>query len=343
MKKFWTSKRFWFLILALIVIGLFIYLIYFSQEENPLEELLAGGVSPEEVKSDKSEPASQIQSPDSGIWQNEDFLIDVLDEDLETGLDSDSCQYKILSYETNGQEHSTGWMDRKCNSFNSVGVGEGKACRFQGEKACWVFVRSQDKAANWHLPGEEKGSVKYYHVDWSGPEVEQISIEGKEIQIEVKDNFKVTACNLYLEDENLGPMSFLVPGCQRECQASKTLDFEFKPGTHKILAVCQDAAGNYGWSEELTIKENLPPEISSCRVNPTQGNLESNFQFEIEVTDPDGDDLTYLWNFGDGQSSSEKSPTHRYSKTGTFEPEVEVIDSQGAKDNCSTAWVVVTE
>src|SRR3546814_17388256 len=34
--------------------------------------------------------------------------------------------------------------------------------------------------------------------------------------------------------------------------------------------------------------------------------------------DPDGDTLTYSWDFGDGAPSSAANPSHSYSATGTF-------------------------
>ena len=341
MKNFWKSKKFWLILFALIIIGFFVYIFWFSEEEIPLEEILTGGGYSEEIKSDKSEPASQIRSPDSGLWLSRGFEINVLDEDLESGLDKDSCQYKVLSYGLNGTEHSTGWQSRKCNSFTLIEVGQGKACSFEGQKACWVYVRSADKAGNWHLAAEEKGSIKYFNIDWTLPEVGRVSIENNRAQVSVLDNFKVAACNLYLDNKNLGLMSFLVPGCQKECQAYKDLEVEFESGESKIFAVCKDAAGNYGRGEELVIKENLAPEISFCRVIPAQGSTQTDFQFQVEASDPDQDLLFYLWDFGDGQSSQEKNPFHNYSEIGTFEPKVKVLDDQGGEDICSTAWVVV--
>ncbi len=342
MKKFWTSKKFWVIVLALIGIGLFIFFFYFPEKGIPIGEILPGFI-PEEYKSDKFEPASQIKKPDSGVWQSKDFSIDILDEDLESGLDNTSCQYKILSYEPDGKEHSSGWQKRKCNFLSWVGVGLEKWCRFEGEKACWVFVSSEDRAGNRHSPAEEKGSVKYYHIDWTAPQVGKVFLEDGEAKVSISDNLKIAGCNLYLDNENLGPMSFLIPGCQANCDAFKTFNLELEPGSHLLFAVCQDAAGNYGKGEEFLIKENIPPKISSCRITPTQGNIQTNFQFQVEASDPDGDSLNFLWDFGDGENSQEKNPLHKYSQVGTFEPKVKVFDGRGGEDDCSTAWAIVTE
>jgi len=339
MKKFWTSKKFWFFILALILIGLLIYFVFFSKKKISFPQKTEK--EEEELRKDKFEPASQIKSPVEGFWLKSDFSFEVLDEDLDSGLDLNSCQYKVLSYEPGGQEHSSGWQKRKCNSLSWVGVGLGKWCRFEGEKACWVFVSSKDKAGNQHQPSEEKGSIKYYHLDWTAPKVGKVSLENGEAILKVIDNFKVIGCNLYLDNKNLGSMSFLVPGCQKECTTFKALEIEFKPGESKVFGICQDAAGNYGRGEELLIKENLPPKISSCKVIPTYGNTKSNFQFFVEAKDPDEEEIFYQWDFGDGEISKEKNPIHSYKKSGQYKPGISVSDSQGAKDSCLTAWVTV--
>jgi len=341
-KKFFKKKWFWVLLLVIIGIGIFLYFRFQKAEIFP-EEFWPEEIIPEELRGDRFEPASQIKKPASGTWQNRDFFFETLDEDLESEINPGSCQYKVLSYEISGQEHASGWQQRRCNYLGWVGVGEGKWCRFEGKKACWVFISSRDRAENPHLPAIEKGSVKYYHIDWAGPEVEKVSITEGKAKVRVTDNFKITGCNLYLDGENLGGMLFLVPGCEKECSAFKEIDLKLKPGEHRLWAVCEDAAGNYGRGEEFLIKENLPPEISSCKVTPTQGNLQTDFQFKVEATDPDGDSLTFLWQFGDGQSSSEENPFHKYLTAGIHEPKVKVFDGKGGEDSCSTAWVVVEE
>ena len=221
------KKRKWLiLVFILIVLATFLYLWLQKSEFFPQEILSekTSGVS----KGDMFEPASQIRSPAAGSWQNRDFWIKTLDEDLESGLNINSCQYKILSYEFNGQEYSSGWWGRKCNSLSLVGVGEGKWCSLEGERACWFFIFSRDKAQNQHLPSEEKGSVKYYNIDWTPPEVGEVAIQGSNAQVKIADNFKITGCNLYLDGKDLGPMTFSVPGCQKECSAFKNFSAKFE-------------------------------------------------------------------------------------------------------------------
>lgn len=55
--------------------------------------------------------------------------------------------------------------------------------------------------------------------------------------------------------------------------------------------------------------------------------------FQGAASDPDGDDLTFHWDFGDGISSTELSPgDHTYSDAGTYTVVFTVTDAHGAPD-----------
>lgn len=47
--------------------------------------------------------------------------------------------------------------------------------------------------------------------------------------------------------------------------------------------------------------------------------------------DPDGDPFTYLWNFGDGNSSTTANPIHTYTATGSYQVTLTLADSFGAQ------------
>lgn len=49
--------------------------------------------------------------------------------------------------------------------------------------------------------------------------------------------------------------------------------------------------------------------------------------------DPDGDTLTYLWDFGDGKTAEGQQVTHRYAKPGEFKVTLTVKDSSGLPCN----------
>jgi PKD repeat protein len=59
----------------------------------------------------------------------------------------------------------------------------------------------------------------------------------------------------------------------------------------------------------------------------------------VGSSDPDGDPITYSWNFGDGGTSTQANPSHTYGSTGIFTAVLTVTDSKGA---FSKAQVTIT-
>jgi|GEM_PF-3226583 len=81
---------------------------------------------------------------------------------------------------------------------------------------------------------------------------------------------------------------------------------------------------------------NLAPRIESCDVDPTEGTTQSDFKFNFFVlaSDPEAGTLTYEWDFGDGATSSESSPSHTFRRAGFYVPKVTVYDDKGAASSC---------
>ncbi|RLE67339.1 MAG: hypothetical protein DRJ45_09675, partial [Thermoprotei archaeon] len=48
--------------------------------------------------------------------------------------------------------------------------------------------------------------------------------------------------------------------------------------------------------------------------------------------DPDGNIVSWSWDFGDGTTSTERNPRHRYTRKGTFTVKLTVTDDEGLKD-----------
>ena len=51
--------------------------------------------------------------------------------------------------------------------------------------------------------------------------------------------------------------------------------------------------------------------------------------FTATGTDPDGDTLTYAWDFGDTTSSTTQNPSKTYTAAGTYTAKVTVSDGKG--------------
>lgn len=83
---------------------------------------------------------------------------------------------------------------------------------------------------------------------------------------------------------------------------------------------------SFGWAgSELRrirytgVVTNQPPRIVSATATPTSGATPLNVQFQGQASDPEGDAITYSWNFGDGSpADNTPSPSHLYSTAGSY-------------------------
>lgn len=80
---------------------------------------------------------------------------------------------------------------------------------------------------------------------------------------------------------------------------------------------------------------NLPPNAMALS-NITFGSGPLTVQFRGDLSgDPDGDNLSYLWNFGDGNTSTEANPSHTYNGNGSpqgYSVSLRVTDPSGLFD-----------
>jgi len=119
-----------------------------------------------------------------------------------------------------------------------------------------------------------------------------------------------------------------------------------KSGAHKVTLLVNDNTNTLCNTAaiEKTIRVNSPPsanagkDIHMC-IKPDQ---------ELRVTldagssgDPDGDVLTYTWDFGDGTTGTEKSVNHLYKKSGEYKVVLKVDDGKGAACSSATDSVLV--
>src|SRR5262249_14192076 len=77
---------------------------------------------------------------------------------------------------------------------------------------------------------------------------------------------------------------------------------------------------------------NRPPSVS---VTATSGQAPFAVMFGAAAADPEGDTLSYQWDFGDGQTSVEVAPTHSYAAPGTYRATLTVADALGASSRAT--------
>lgn len=331
---------------GIAILGSVFYFWQFQPETSSPPAVNDGGEPREEYKN----PISKIVSPAEEFFQNGNFSVKVWDVDAGgSGIDTNQCVYSVYSCSKSGCELTLLNRERKCNGEFSVRVGEKSDCSFEGEKSCRVVVKAKDLAGNSNIVSGAEESLKDFGVDWTAPEAEITAF--LPITARVSDNVELSNCDLIVDGQSqyeAQELDFSESVCLSEAKGkcyTVSSDLILAPEKdHKIKINCWDLAGNMGSSNIVEIKASInhKPEISFCKSFPAQGNLQSEFRFEVRASDSDEDPLSYLWDFGDGFSSEGMDSLHKYGKKGVFEPQVAVSDGK-EKVKCSTAWVNVVE
>jgi PKD repeat protein len=132
---------------------------------------------------------------------------------------------------------------------------------------------------------------------------------------------------------------FGVPGAN-----SNLLDAHYtftKPGIYTVVLTVQDDFGNIADTAiDITVTAaNHAPSVRPYTTTAPQGPAPLNVSFVANASDPDGDVLSYYWDFGDGFNSSEENPTHSFTQPGSYTVSVEVSD--GALTSSAQLYVSV--
>ncbi len=103
----------------------------------------------------------------------------------------------------------------------------------------------------------------------------------------------------------------------------------------------KDAIIDIGAYEALKSGVNSDPEILFFRAEPSVvANPMVDIHFSAEASDPDGDSLSYVINFGDGSSSPGRDLVHKYRKKGIYRATLTVRDSKGGSKEASLSVTV---
>lgn len=81
----------------------------------------------------------------------------------------------------------------------------------------------------------------------------------------------------------------------------------------------------------LTRQPNRIPSVTQTTAGNSSAYVGDSIAFTAQATDPDGDTLTFLWDFGDGTSAPGAQVTHTYSLPGKFIALLTVSDGKGGQ------------
>jgi glucose/arabinose dehydrogenase len=97
---------------------------------------------------------------------------------------------------------------------------------------------------------------------------------------------------------------------------------------------------NVGELRKLIYSTGNQPPVAQVSAAPTQGSAPLTVNFSgANSSDPDGDALTYSWNFGDGTTGSGATVSHSYTTNGSYTATLTVTDTAS---NSSTASASIT-
>ena len=94
----------------------------------------------------------------------------------------------------------------------------------------------------------------------------------------------------------------------------------------------------------LTVSSNYPPQIPETPSGPTEGQVETQYAFSGNTTDPNGDNIFYLFNWGDGTESDWLGPynsgeacttSHSWTDNGIYYVKVKAKDANGLESGWS--------
>jgi PKD repeat protein len=152
------------------------------------------------------------------------------------------------------------------------------------------------------------------------------------------------------DSSKISRVDFFIDGKYVDTDAITPFTYEINPAklyatTHTLVTRAFDTFGNFSDSQITFASSGGPfsnkPPVARFTANPTTGRSPLAVSFTNTSSDPNGDALTYLWNFGDGSQTSKstlKDPAHTFvvnrsratdPKTKTFSVSLTVWDTSG--------------
>ncbi|HRT16140.1 MAG TPA: PKD domain-containing protein, partial [Methanoregulaceae archaeon] len=112
------------------------------------------------------------------------------------------------------------------------------------------------------------------------------------------------------------------------------------PGTYTVnLTVTNECGSDSASKQEYITAEPCPPPVANFNANRTSGKAPLSVQFtDLSTNDPD----TWLWQFGDGDTSTEQNPVHTYTIPGTYTVNLTVTNECGC-DSASKQEYITAE
>lgn len=212
------------------------------------------------------------------------------------------------------------WSDYDGQDLNGDGIGDTPYIITEANTDRYPLIAEWSETRN--LPFDWKG-LTYHTIVRSNSTVASFNFTYSLAQISFNltgPQGAVSFCNVTIDKSFLdGTFKVLVDGISRNHDLRQnithtSLYFTLSHSVRKIQIRGTKVVGNTIPTADFT----------SFSTNPKEG-LE--IQFTDTSTDSDGNVTAWLWNFGDGNTSSLRNPIHRYMKQGTYNVTLTVTDN----------------
>lgn len=100
-------------------------------------------------------------------------------------------------------------------------------------------------------------------------------------------------------------------------------------GAYTVTLKVTDNDGLIGTAQQIIQVTNEIPVIEALTADVIEGEVPLVVNFNQITSDSDGEIVSYAWDFGDGNQSSEQYPNHTYTSQGSFEARLTVSDNAG--------------
>ncbi len=297
-----------------------------SSEQDPSHTYGSAGTYTVSLEVEDNDGSTDTYSKDLSISQDQGDMNTVFSDNFEEGP---------LGWGTGGLWHLTSESDQYGDSSS-------------GSNSMWY---GQDSSGDYDTGSRTSGSLASSSIDLNGATQAELSFEhwfetenydGEYDQITVL----VNGDQVYYRDTsdpNVGSENnFVKETIDISDHAGQTIDLEFK---------FDSMDGSYndyrGWYiDDVMIKADMDesetnsPPSASFGFTPSNPTTEDTVQFQDDSYDDDGNIASYSWEFGDGATSSEQSPSHTYGSPGTYDVTLTVQDDEGASDSYSTTVTI---
>jgi hypothetical protein len=195
-------------------------------------------------------------------------------------------------------------------------------------------------------------------IDDDFPEIFNISIdplvqmvgEKVDISVDVTDNINVSDVGIYMvyPDSTIENYSIKDTQIENTYYSSKTYD---QGGVHELNIWAIDAGGNYNESEELSFEIVLGDRPSNPHISgETEGKIGESYTYEFSSSDPDGDDIYYYIEWGDGNFEDWIGPydsgevitmDHTWDEINTYTIKAKAKDTKGLESDWGSLTVTM--